>query len=61
MPGRQRRPRGFLQPAIRAVFALLGALAGYQLADRIRTSSFAPTLDQGGKLLWLVVFTLAGF
>ena len=33
---RQRRPRGVLQPAIRAVLALLGALAGYQLADRIR-------------------------
>jgi uncharacterized protein YacL len=61
VPGRQRRPRGFLQPAIRAVFALLGALAGYQLADRIRASSFAPTLDQDGKILWLVVFTLAGF
>ena len=61
MPGRQRRPRGVLQPAIRAVLALLGALAGYQIADRIRASSFAPTLDQDGKILWLVVFTLAGF
>jgi uncharacterized protein YacL len=60
-PGaKPRRPRGVLQPAIRAVLALLGALAGYQLADRIRESSFAPTLDQDGKVIWLVVFTLAG-
>ncbi len=42
------------------LLALLGALAGYQLADRIRTSTFAPNLDQGGKLIWLVVFTLVG-
>jgi len=34
-PGRLRRPRGVLQPAIRGLLALLGALAGYQLADRI--------------------------
>jgi uncharacterized protein YacL len=39
---------------------LLGALAGYQLADRIRASSFAPALDQNGKIIWLVVFTAAG-
>jgi uncharacterized protein YacL len=50
-----------LQPAIRGLLALLGALAGYQMADRIRTSSFSPSLDQGGKLIWLVAFTLAGF
>ena len=55
-----RRPRGVLQPAIRVVLALLGALAGYQLASRIRESSFAPTLDQDGKIIWLVAFTLAG-
>jgi uncharacterized protein YacL len=55
-----RRPRGVLQPAVRAVLALLGALAGYQLADRIRASSFAPALDQNGKIIWLVVFTAAG-
>jgi uncharacterized protein YacL len=42
------------------VLALLGALAGYQLADRIRASSFAPSLDQDGKVIWLVAFSLAG-
>ena len=55
-----RRPRGILQPAIRVVLALLGALAGYQLASRIRESTFAPRLDQDGKILWLVAFTVAG-
>jgi uncharacterized protein YacL len=60
VPGRRRRPGGVLQPAIRAVLALLGALVGYQLADRVRASSFAPVLDQNGKLIWLVVFTFAG-
>ena len=59
-PDRPRRPRGVLQPAIRVLLALLGALAGYQLADRIRASSFAPALDQDGKVIWLVVFTFAG-
>ena len=58
--GRPRRPRGVLQPATRAVLALLGALVGYQLAERVRASSFAPVLDQGGKVIWLVVFTAAG-
>jgi uncharacterized protein YacL len=42
------------------LLALLGALAGYQLAERIRESSFAPGLDQSGKVVWLVAFTLAG-
>ncbi len=42
------------------MLALLGALAGYQLADRIRESSFAPALDQNGKIIWLVAFTAAG-
>ena len=57
---RPRKPRGLLAPAIRVLFALLGALAGYQVADRIRESSFAPALDQGGKIIWMVVFTFAG-
>jgi uncharacterized protein YacL len=57
---RPRKPRGLLAPAIRVLFALLGALAGYQLADRIRASSFAPALDQGGTIIWMVVFTFAG-
>ncbi len=58
--GRSRRSRGVLQPAIRGVLALLGALIGYQLADRIRTSSFSPVLDQNGEIVWLVAFTAAG-
>jgi len=58
--GRRRRPRGVLQPAIRVVLALLGALAGYQLAGRVRASSFSPVLDQDGKVIWLVAFTFAG-
>jgi len=49
-----------LSPAIRVVFALLGALAGYQVAERAVVSSFAPALDQNGKVIWLVVFTAAG-
>jgi len=57
---RPRKPRGLLAPAIRVLFALLGALAGYQLGDRIRESSFAPAVDQGGKIIWMVVFTFAG-
>jgi len=56
-----RKPKGVLAPALRLVLALLGALAGYQTADRIRASSFAPNLDQVGKIIWLVAFTLAGF
>jgi len=43
------------------VLALLGALAGYQFADRILASTLAPDLDQSGKIIWLLVATLAGF
>jgi uncharacterized protein YacL len=59
--GPARKPKGVLAPALRLVLALLGALAGYQIADRIRASSFAPTFGQTGKIIWMVVFTLAGF
>jgi uncharacterized protein YacL len=52
--------RGVLSPAVRILFALLGALAGYQLAERILLSSFTPQFDQTGKILFLVVFALAG-
>lgn len=50
-----------LSPAIRLVLALLGALAGYQIAERIRESSYAPGLDQVGKVAFLVGFTVVGF
>jgi len=59
--GPVRKPKGVLAPALRVVLALLGALAGYQLADRIRASTFSPNLDQTGKIIWLVAFTAAGF
>jgi uncharacterized protein YacL len=52
---------GVLAPAVRILFALLGALAGYQVGGRIRVSAFSPVLDRVGGLLWLVAFTLAGF
>ena len=50
-----------LAPAVRILLALLGALAGYQIAGRIGLSAFSPGLDQTGKILWYVAFTLAGF
>jgi len=50
-----------LAPAVRILLALLGALAGYQIAGGIRLSAFSPSLDQTGKILWPVAFTLAGF
>jgi uncharacterized protein YacL len=54
------RPRGVLQPAIRVVLALLGALVAYQIAERLRGSSFAPSLTPNGKLLWMGGSLLAG-
>ena len=53
--------RGVVGPAVRFLLALLGAVAGYQIAERIRLSTFAPHLGQTGKILWLVIFTLVGF
>ena len=53
--------RGVVGPAVRFLLALLGAVAGYQIAERIRLSTFAPNLGQTGKILWLVIFTLVGF
>jgi uncharacterized protein YacL len=59
--GSARRARGVLAPAVRLLLALLGALAGYQIAERIRLSSYAPHLNQPGKIVWLLAFTAAGF
>jgi uncharacterized protein YacL len=50
-----------LAPAVRFVFALLGALAGYQLAERVRLSSYAPGLDQTWTVVFVVAATLVGF
>lgn len=49
--GPARKTRGVLAPAIRLLLALLGALAGYQIAERIRVSSYAPDLGQLGKIV----------
>jgi uncharacterized protein YacL len=54
------RPKGVLAPAVRGLLALLGALAGYQIAERIQVSSYAPHLGQLGKIVWLLAFTAAG-
>ncbi len=59
-PLKERKPRGVLAPAVRTVLALLGALAGYQLADRVLTSSFGPDLDQTGKIVLLLIGTAVG-
>ena len=59
--GSALKTRGVLAPAVRLLLALLGALAGYQIAERIRASSYAPDLDQPGKIVWQLVFTAAGF
>ena len=59
-PQKERKPRGVLSPAVRMVLALLGALAGYQFADRILASSFAPHFDQTGKIVWLLLGTAIG-
>jgi uncharacterized protein YacL len=59
--GRSLTGSGVLAPAVRILFALLGALAGYQVGGRIRVSAFSPVLDRVGGLLWLIAFTLTGF
>ena len=53
--------RGFLASVVRVVLALLGAVAGYQFAERLRLSSFVTEPGQAAKILWLGLFTLAGF
>jgi len=50
-----------LAHTVRILLALFGALAGYQIAGRVRLSAFSPCLDQTWNILWYVAFTLAGF
>lgn len=50
-----------LAPAVRFVFALLGVVAGYQVADRVRHTSLLPELGQWGKVGLLALTLLAGF
>lgn len=57
----RRRGSGLLAPTVRLLLALLGALAGYELAGGIRASSFGLSLDQLGTIVWLVGFTAVGF
>ena len=59
--GAARKTRGVLAPAVRLLLALLCALAGYQIAERIRWSSYAPHLNQPGKIVWQLAFIAAGF
>ncbi len=50
-----------LAPAVRFVFALLGVVAGYQVADRVRHTTLLPELGQWGKVGLLALTLLAGF
>ncbi len=58
--GRPRRPRGVLQPAVRGLLALLGTLAGYQVAEWSRATSLAPSSGHGGHVIWPLALTLTG-
>jgi len=55
--GPARKTRGVLALAVRLLLALLGALAGYQIAESLRASSYAPDLGRPGKLVWKPAFT----
>jgi hypothetical protein len=55
------KTRGVLAPAVRLLLALLGALAGCQIAEILRESLYAPHFGQPGKVLRLVAFTAVGF
>lgn len=57
---RSPRPHCVLEPAVHGVFALLGALVGYQIADRIRASTIERSLDQNDKIIYLAAATLVG-
>jgi uncharacterized protein YacL len=53
--------RGVLAPAVRFVLALLGLVAGYQIAERLRDTSLLPELGQWGKIGFLALMLVAGF
>ncbi|MFA4964451.1 MAG: TRAM domain-containing protein [Thermoleophilia bacterium] len=50
-----------LTPAVSLLLAPLGALAGYQIADRLRVSAYAFDLGRIGTVVFLVAVTAAGF
>jgi uncharacterized protein YacL len=58
-PARERR-HGVLSPAVRIVFALLGAVAGYQIADQLRGGARLPELSDVEAVLFSVALTVAG-
>jgi uncharacterized protein YacL len=53
--------RGLLAPAVRFVFALLGVVAAYQVADRLDATSLIPDLGKWGELGIYALILLAGF
>jgi uncharacterized protein YacL len=55
------RDWGLLSPAIRSVLGLLGAVAGYQVAERLRSTSTVPEFSDLEALLFLIAVTAAGF
>ena len=50
-----------LAPAVRYVFALLGVVAGYQVADRLRHTSLLPELGQWQKIGFFALTLVLGF
>ncbi len=50
-----------LTPAIRFVFALLGVVAAYQVADRFRQTDVMPELGHWGEIGYLALMLAAGF
>jgi uncharacterized protein YacL len=57
---RRGRERGLLSPAVRVVLALLGAVAGYQVADRLHGTTVVPDFSDLEALAFLIILTLAG-
>ncbi len=53
--------RGVLGPAVRLVFALLGAVAGYQLGDELRGTDILPDLSDPWQIVFLALTVVAGF
>jgi uncharacterized protein YacL len=50
-----------LAPAVRFVFALLGVVAGYQVADRLGQTTFLPDLGRWGEVGYIALMLVAGF
>jgi uncharacterized protein YacL len=53
--------RGVLAPAVRFVFALLGVVAGYQVADRLGKTTLLPDLGRWGEVAYVALMLVAGF